>query len=359
MRRFSYCILLFNIFFSSLLTSCEKDKKGIEIPFEQDSLIEIRHFDIFHIHQTKVRGRAIIISPGNYDVSERGVCWSEFKNPTIFDNITMYGAGTGSFTTMITGLSSNTTYYARAYATNNRGTVYSEEKSFTTACKDIDDFEDCKGTFTDERDGMEYGWVKIGTQVWMSENLAYLPSVNPPNESSFNSPYYYVFDYYGKEVAEAKATYYYSLYGVYYNWMAVMLGQTSSNANPSGVKGVCPAGWHVPSHAEWITLKDYVSRDGHFGDEGIVLKTTTGWVDESGNGTDGYGFSGLPGGGRNEEKGGSFGSIGLNSHWWTSTDGSSPNAWMWDITIDFKPHSNIGSFYTNKNFAFAVRCVRD
>lgn len=346
MKKFSCYILLFIVYFSFLLTSCEKDTKGIEKPVVQDTL-RISLFEIFHIHQTNVKSRIIIISKRNYDVWERGVCWSELKNPTIYDNISMYGAGTGVFTNMITGLSANTTYYARAYATHNwETTVYSEEKSFTTTCRSVEDFEDCKGTFTDNRDGMEYGWVKIGTQVWMAENLAYLPSVNPPTESSTDYPYYYVFDYYGREVAEAKMTYYYTLYGVYYNWFAVM-------------HGACPTGWHVPSQAEWITLKDYVAKDGHFGNEGIVLKTTTGWVDESGNGTDDYGFSGFPSGGRNEEKGGSFGSIGINSHWWSSTDRSSPNAWMWDITTDFKPHSNIGSFYTNKNFAFAVRCVRD
>jgi hypothetical protein len=69
---------------------------------------------------------------GGCTVSARGVCWSESSSPTISDNKTTDGSGTGSFTSSITGLNDNTTYYVRAYATNNNGTAYGTEKSFTT-----------------------------------------------------------------------------------------------------------------------------------------------------------------------------------------------------------------------------------
>jgi len=74
---------------------------------------------------------------GNLDVTARGVCWSTSPNPTINDSKTINGTGTGSFTSNITGLTANTTYYVRAYATNSKGTAYGEERSFTTIATTI------------------------------------------------------------------------------------------------------------------------------------------------------------------------------------------------------------------------------
>ena len=69
---------------------------------------------------------------GGSDITERGVCWSTSTNPTIMDSKASDATLSGSFTNTITGLSPNTTYYARVYATNGVGTFYSEERSFTT-----------------------------------------------------------------------------------------------------------------------------------------------------------------------------------------------------------------------------------
>ena len=73
-----------------------------------------------------------VTSDGNGTVTARGVCWSTNPNPTINDNKTSNGSGTGSFTSNLTNLTENTTYYVRAYATNEKGTSYGEEKSFKT-----------------------------------------------------------------------------------------------------------------------------------------------------------------------------------------------------------------------------------
>ena len=73
-----------------------------------------------------------VTSDGYLSVTSRGVCWSTSPNPTISNSKTTNGTGTGSFTSNITGLTANTTYYVRAYATNSKGTAYGEEKSFTT-----------------------------------------------------------------------------------------------------------------------------------------------------------------------------------------------------------------------------------
>ena len=99
------------------------------------------------------------------------------------------------------------------------------------------------GTFTDPRDNTVYKWVKIGNQVWMAENLRYLPNVVGPETGSNIEPYCYVYDYNGTDVTAAKATENYDTYGVLYNWSAAMNGATSSDANPSNVQGICPAGW--------------------------------------------------------------------------------------------------------------------
>ena len=73
-----------------------------------------------------------VTSDGNGAVTARGVCWSTNPNPTINDNKTSDGSGTENFTSNLTNLTENTTYYVRAYATNEKGTSYGEEKNFTT-----------------------------------------------------------------------------------------------------------------------------------------------------------------------------------------------------------------------------------
>ena len=78
-----------------------------------------------------------VTSDGNGTVSARGICWSTSPNPTIADNKTTDGSGIGSFTSSMTNLKANTTYYVRAYATNEKGTAYGEVKSFTTSKKAV------------------------------------------------------------------------------------------------------------------------------------------------------------------------------------------------------------------------------
>jgi peptidoglycan/xylan/chitin deacetylase (PgdA/CDA1 family) len=73
-----------------------------------------------------------VTSDGNASVTSRGVCWSTSANPTISSSKTSNGSGTGNFTSTISGLSANTIYYIRAYATNSAGTSYGNELSFTT-----------------------------------------------------------------------------------------------------------------------------------------------------------------------------------------------------------------------------------
>ncbi len=119
-------------------------------------------------------------------------------------------------------------------------------------------------TFTDPRDAKTYKTVKLGGQEWFAENLAYLPEVYPGNVGSNDDGYenklmYYVYGYFGTDVAEAKASDTYKTAGVLYNWYAAAGGTVGSDpsAVPSGVQGPCPDGWHVPSRAEWVILNEW------------------------------------------------------------------------------------------------------
>lgn len=88
--------------------------------------------DVTDITQTTAVSGGNVTDDGGASVTARGVCWSTSQNPTISDNHTFDGNGTGSFTSNLTNLTANTTYYVRAYATNENGTSYGEQKSFTT-----------------------------------------------------------------------------------------------------------------------------------------------------------------------------------------------------------------------------------
>ena len=87
---------------------------------------------ISNIDKTTATGGGNVTADGGATVTARGICWSTSQNPTISGNHTTDGTGTGSFTSSMTGLTANTTYYVRAYATNSAGTAYGEEVSFTT-----------------------------------------------------------------------------------------------------------------------------------------------------------------------------------------------------------------------------------
>ena len=88
--------------------------------------------EVTDITQTTAVSGGNVTDDGGASVTARGVCWSTSQNPTISDNHTSDGNGTGSYTSNLTNLTANTTYYVRAYATNENGTSYGEQKSFTT-----------------------------------------------------------------------------------------------------------------------------------------------------------------------------------------------------------------------------------
>ena len=226
-------------------------------------------------------------------------------------------------------------------------------ESSTSASSDSSSSSIVYSTIKDARDNQTYRIVTIGSQTWMAENLKYLPSVVGPGTGSKTTPYYYVYGYNGTNVTDAKATANYNTYGVLYNWPAAMDGEASSTTNPSGVQGVCPDGWHLPSDAEWTELTDYL---GGTSDAGGKLKETgtTHWNSSNTSATNETGFTALPGGNRNNN--GTFNNIGNNGNWWSATENNTNNAWNRNMNYN---NSNVNRNNNNKELGFSVRCVRD
>lgn len=119
--------LLFCSFFSALafVVACSSDSDNDELPTVTTS-------EIIGIGNTTAISGGMVTNDGDIAVTARGVCWSTNPNPTIADSKTTDGEGIGSFISNITGLTANTTYYLRAYATNSAGTAYGNQLSFTT-----------------------------------------------------------------------------------------------------------------------------------------------------------------------------------------------------------------------------------
>ncbi len=207
-------------------------------------------------------------------------------------------------------------------------------------------------TFTDQRDGIVYQTVTIGNQVWMAENLKYLPSVAGSATGSMTTPYYYVYDYDGASVTDAKSTANYATYGVLYNWPAAMASSAGSATNSSAVQGVCPAGWHLPSDAEWTELTDYLGGIAFAGGKLKEIDTTL-WESPNAGATNETGFTALPGGRRDSS--GAFEFLGSNGYWWGASDVSTIFALYWTI---YYSNSNVFRMRGNKETGFSVRCVR-
>ncbi|OJV44714.1 MAG: hypothetical protein BGO29_13435 [Bacteroidales bacterium 36-12] len=221
----------------------------------------------------------------------------------------------------------------------------------TTSCEKADNIIN-NNSFKDQRDGNIYKIKRIGDQVWMAENLRYLPNVVGAETGSETTPYYYVYDYNGTNISAAKATSNYKTYGVLYNWSAAMSGATSSIGSPSEVQGVCPKGWHLPSKTELTELLDYLGRDaiGKLKEDGLAH-----WNSPNADATNETGFSALPGGYRNGL--GKFDYIGEVGLWWTATQSNSNYAWLWFLHYSGNQSGVLGA--NAKSMGLCVRCIMD
>ena len=322
---------------------------------------------VTNITATTATSGGNVTSDGGATVTARGVCWSTSHNPTASNSHTTNGSGTGSFPISITGLTSGTTYYVRAYATNSVGTAYGSEVNFTTSGGGTSqEGQPCPGTptLTDLDDNI-YNTVQIGQQCWMKENIRTTKYAdNTPiaqgSETSTTTAYWY----FPNDDASNK-----DIYGLLYNWKAVMGSSSSSSANPSGVQGICPTGWHVPSDAEWKQMEMAVGMSqsdaddtGWRGDIAARLCGNTGWTSSSnanaaGNtsaaGRNSSGFSALPAGYYH----GSYIGFGLNAFFWSATEYSSTSAYYRSLNYNFAGVYRYN--HNSKSNGYSVRCVKD
>ena len=244
--------------------------------------------------------------------------------------------------------------------------------SITTATPcNVDGVNNCVyGSLTDSRDGQTYRTVKIGTQTWMAENLNYAYTGVPykyGSSTSDSTSWCY------KNDSENCAK-----YGRLYTWAATMdsVGEWSTNGKGCGygktcsvasagsatlVRGICPKGWHLPSHDEWKAL--IVAVDGSITEytssntAGYKLKSTSGWEKyegSSGNGGDVFGFSALPAG--DMLSSGYYYYEGDDAYFWSSTEGGSNFAYYMGLRYkDVNANLDDG----NKYYGFSVRCLKD
>jgi hypothetical protein len=277
-----------------------------------------------------------ISSDGGANITSRGICWSTNANPTIaLTTKTVDGTGTDVFISSITGLTANTIYYVRAYATNSAGTAYGAQQTFTSASAIL------------------LPSVTIGAQVWTNQNLSLaryrngeiIPQVTDPTQWTFLTTGAWC--WYNNDSANYAAT-----YGRLYNWYAV-----------NDPRGLAPQGYHMPSDGEWNKLVKYLDAGADTTCHGCAqssiaggaMKSTTGWNAPNTGATNSSGFAGLPAGYRGSD--GTFYNIGNIGYWWSSTEYDNTSVWYRFM------YYNISNVYrvptSSKSFGYSVRCVKD
>jgi uncharacterized protein (TIGR02145 family) len=228
------------------------------------------------ITQTTASSGGNVTLDGGSAVTERGVCWSTSANPTITENHTSDGSGTGVFSSSLTGLLQYNLYYVRAYATNSVGTSYGNEVSFYTLAGP------CPGVPTLEYEGTTYNTIQIGTQCWLKENLNIGIRINGSQDQIDNG----VIEKYCYNNLESNC----DTYGGLYLWNEMMNYSTTP-----GIMGICPVGWHIPTNNEWDILMNYLGGQSVSGGP-MKESGTTHWASPNTGATNSSGFTALPGG---------------------------------------------------------------
>lgn len=243
------------------------------------------------------------------------------------------GTDTGLYLGQITGLTPSTQYYVKGYAMNPDGEGLGFEVTFVTPPTVLD------------IDNNEYPALKVGNKVWMAKNLRATHFLNGDeipttvaagtDISSETDPlyrWYYNGDY-GTSLT----------YGNLYTW------HTMTDA-----RKVCPAGWHLPTDAEWTALENAL---GGYTIAGSKLKEPDNehWLEPyNTDATDESCFTALPGGYRASE--GSYFLLENEARFWTSTESETANAWARTITATSTSVTRAGM---DKKWGLSVRCIKD
>ena len=328
-----------------------------------------------------------VTDDGGETVTQRGFVYDTLPYPTIYSTVVYHGSGVGQYSNLLNGLLSGKTYYVRAFAQNSLGVAYGNELSFTTSVPMpvAGDAIPCPGTPTvTDHEGNVYNTVQIGMQCWTKENMRATTSPStgtyliPPAGTSLTYTGKQAFWYNNDSAAYAPMN-----YGLLYNWNAAVdtfntaYGEISVNTGDNNVvlvnftgnrRGICPAGWHLPSDAEWTQLINYVGSQSEYtcgGNGNYIAKalaSETGWNtntgicavgnDQSSNNV--MGFSVVPAGSRS---GVSFGEAGDLAIFWSSTQCTENVTFSRYLRYD---NAEVGMpGYHEKDYGYSVRCVRD
>jgi len=302
----------------------------------------------------------ISIVSENCDVpnnTEQGFVYSTEIQPTLED--TQVNVNGTNISTTVQGLTPNTTYYVRAFLTNNLGDFYGDEMDFTT--NEVGGCDEA-GTVIGQ-DGNSYDYLCYGDQAWTVENAEMVtyrdgtPIPQVTDNEEWDNLTTGAWAYYNNDPTKPKL----------YNWYAVMGIHDADPNTPN--KEFAPEGWHVPSDVEWTTLEEYLIANGYNYDgtttENKIAKamaSTTGWGTSTNIGAIGNDqslnnssdFNAFPEGGRANT--GYFGFEGEGVLFWSSTEYNTNFAWYRYLG---NIYSNLGREATNKQTGIPVRFVRD
>ena len=308
---------------------------GVEIPFRTLSGLATLTTNNVIAQSTTASSGGNITDYGGSTISARGVVWNTTGTPTISDSKTTDGSTIGSYVSNLTALIPSTTYYVRAYATNNTGTAYGNQQTFTTTAT--------SRTVTDI-DGNTYNTVQIGTQVWMSENLK-----TSRYRNGGSIPYVLGNSAWAALTTGAWSNYDHDaandpIYGKLYNWYTT-LGDT-----------LCPTGWGIPTDAEWTTLTTYLGGEIVAGGKMKSVGTTY-WNSPNTGATNESGFSALPGGARYSD--GSFVRVRDYAIFWSANDLSDNYSLTCYLKFNFSFVDRTVDTTYAKSYGASVRCLRD
>ena len=175
-------------------------------------------------------------------IVDRGFCYATSGTPTIENDFVSAGPHAGKFSCKISPLPANTRYHVRPYLQTAFGITYGNDTIIETGyLKGL-----CEGSkFVMDHDRNLYNTVAIGTQCWMREDLR-------TTHFADGEPLSY---------HDGEAGYYLRNDAYYYSRSVILAGTLGSDAVPSGLRGPCPAGWHVPSPTEWEILKTTIAEE--------------------------------------------------------------------------------------------------
>ena len=230
------------------------------------------------------------------------------------------------------------TYYASGIytvelvVTNSYGTDKETMNDYISVNVGASTGEPCPGIPTFTYEGQVYNTVLIGSQCWMKENLSYAAGNSwcyDNNSSNCDT------------------------YGRLYDWATIMNGEFTSNEIPSGVQGICPPGWHIPSDGEWDILINYLGGSTVAGGK-MKEAGFTHWYSPNTDATNESGFTALPGGFRSSSSG--FTNLGEISWFWSCTNYSF--YYGWSRVMD-NVSSNVIRYGSGKDYGYSLRCIKD